>query len=103
MMTSHADDVLAALADAKARAMEACGMAMESNAKAITPVRTGNLRNSITHASSEERAIVGTNVEYAPHVELGTKTQKAKPYLVPAVRDNIPQYKRIIRRELSIP
>jgi len=103
MIDSHTDDVLAALAAAKARAMEACGMAMESNAKAITPVRTGNLRNSVTHASNEERAIVGTNVEYAPHVELGTKVQKSKPYLVPAVRDNLPTYKRIIQRELSRP
>lgn len=103
MMTSHRATVLSALAGAKERALEACGLAMESNAKAITPVRTGNLRNSITHASDEDTAIVGTNVEYAPHVELGTSVQKAQPYLVPAVRDNLEQYKRIIRRELSRP
>jgi len=103
MIDSHTGDVLAALADAKARAMEHCGVVMESYAKALAPVRTGNLRNSVTHASDDERAIVGTNVEYAPHVELGTVKQKAKPFLVPAVRDNIPTYKRIIQYELSRP
>ena len=39
--------------------------------------------------------IVGTNVEYAPYVEFGTRHMSAQPYLRPAVeevRSNIPRY-----------
>lgn len=31
---------------------------------------------------------VGTNVEYAPYVELGTSKQEAQPYLKPAAADS---------------
>jgi HK97 gp10 family phage protein len=76
--------------------MAACGMAMEGHAVDIVPVDTGNLRNSITHASDERTAIVGTNVEYAPYVELGTRRQKAQPYLVPAVKEHLEEYKKLL-------
>lgn len=37
---------------------------------------------------SKRTVYVGTNVEYAPYVELGTSKQSAKPYLRPAVEQN---------------
>lgn len=37
---------------------------------------------------------VGTNVEYAPWVELGTSKSKAKPYLRPAVETSMDKIKR---------
>ena len=46
---------------------------MEGNVKKETPVDTGRLRASITHKVEPFRAVVGTNVAYAPHVEFGTK------------------------------
>lgn len=46
---------------------------MEANVKKETPVDTGRLRASITHKVEPFRAIVGTNVSYAPHVEFGTR------------------------------
>ena len=101
MMTSHKRDVLNHLHTSSERAMEACGLAMEGHAQDLCPVRTGNLRNSITHAHDEDTAIVGTNVEYAPYVELGTTRQKAKPYLVPAVKNNLSEYKDLIAFYLS--
>ena len=101
MIDSNVDEVLSALSSSTARALEACGLYMESYAKSICPVDTGNLRNSITHASDETRAIVGTNVEYAPFVELGTKVQKAKPFLTPAVSDNMAQFKELLHRYLT--
>ena len=81
-------------------------------------VDTGLLRNSITHALGGEKAAistytadkggksgsydvnapndkkgkrtvyVGSNVHYAPHVELGTVHSGAKPYLRPAVEES---------------
>ena len=58
------------------RALEIIGGMAETYAKGLTPVDTGALRNSITHkvemGEEQSKVIVGTNVEYAPYVELGT-------------------------------
>lgn len=90
-------------------------------------VDTGNLRNSITHkVDPEELAVyVGTNVEYAPYIEFGTGEyaetggrltpwvymgrdghfymttgMPARPYLRPAINDNIDTYKQVIEDSL---
>jgi coproporphyrinogen III oxidase len=99
-VNSHAGDVLHALDTALARALTACGMAMVGHAVDIVPVDTGNLRDSITFASDERKVIVGTNVEYAPFVELRRDPCKkhgtTHEFLVPAVRDHVPEYREII-------
>lgn len=57
-----------------------------NQAKALAPVDTGLLRNSIeAQSTGDEEARVGTNTEYAQHVEFGTKSQSAQPFLRPAV------------------
>ncbi len=58
---------------------------IEAYAKAVVPVDTGNLKNSIqTTMEGDLTAIVGTHVEYAPYVEYGTYKMAARPYLGPA-------------------
>jgi len=63
---------------------------IEGRAKEICPVDTGRLKGSITtHAGETEdgnrhEVCVGTNVEYAPYVEFGTRKMNPKPYLRPA-------------------
>lgn len=56
-------------------------------------VRTGRLRSSISWALGEDALSlyvdVGTNVEYAAYVELGTSRAKPYPYLRPALRAGI--------------
>ena len=63
---------------------------VETQAKRLCPVDTGRLRSSITHdVERDSRGLVGfvgSNVEYAPHVELGTRRQRPQPYLRPALR-----------------
>ena len=44
---------------------------------------------------------VGTNVEYAPYVEMGTYKMSAYPYIKPAIQDHITEYQNIITEELS--
>ena len=85
------------------RALEEIGLLAEGYAKKLCPVDTGRLRNSITHAvsSSENAVYVGSNVEYAPHVELGTRHQDAQPFLRPAAQDHGPEYRRVIHDALS--
>lgn len=142
---SHIDNVLKATNQALARACEIIGGMMETKAKMyITDevytndakgwyVRTGNLRNSITHDTFEEDGAivvaVGSTVEYAPYVELGTgvyasdgKGRKTpwryqdkdgnwhatrgmppRPYLRPAVENHIRDYRAVLQQELSKP
>ena len=99
---SHAHAVLNGMADAKDKALEIIGGKAESYAKRLCPVDTGNLRNSITHeqldASTE---VIGSNVEYAPFVELGHITASgskvaAQPFLRPAAENHTGEYRRIL-------
>jgi len=60
----------AAAARQIANALEAIGGEAERYAKEECPVDTGRLRNSISHAQDETTVYVGTNVEYAPMVEM---------------------------------
>jgi len=69
---------------------------VHSHAVSLCPVDTGNLRSSITWEIEHDEeeggpeggvsAIVGTNVEYAPYVEYGTRYMTARPYLRPSLR-----------------
>lgn len=58
-------------------------------AKNLCPVDTGRLRASITFALTNDAkgllALVGTNVAYAPYVELGAQGRPAQPFLRPAL------------------
>lgn len=127
--TDNSQKVLEEFHAACLRALEKCGLVAEGYAKKLTPVDTGNLRNSITHKvdDKEPSVHIGTNAEYAAYVELGTgkykeggggrpdpwvyqdeegrwhKTSgnKAQPYLRPAVADHAKQYRDIIETELK--
>lgn len=105
--TDNSKEVLAAMQKAAVRALEKCGLTGEGYAKKnLTKnksVDTGNLRNSITHEvnESEQAAYIGTDVEYASYVEMGTIKQKAKPYLKPAVADHAQTYRKIIEGEMK--
>ena len=92
MLTDNTGKVKGAINNALARALEIIGGKMETYAKQevtsgvyATPeswyVRTGALRNSITHAVDErEKAVtVGSNIQYAPYVELGTGKEYNPP------------------------
>lgn len=104
---------------AVSRAFETCGGKAETYAKALCHVNTGRLRNSITHHQEDESTeVIGTNVEYAPHVEFGHRQQpgryvpalgkrlvaehvKGYPFLGPALEDHITEYKQIFENELN--
>lgn len=122
-------DVKAAFEDAMWNALEKCGLVAEGYAKKLQIPDTGNLRNSITHVVNEDEPAVyiGTNVEYAPYVELGTGIyaeggggrptpwvyqdakgnwhythgQKPQPFLKPAVAEHADKYREIIKNALE--
>ena len=81
--------------------LEKIGLMSEAYAKDMCPVDTGRLRASITHETGEDSVIIGTNVEYAGYVELGTSKQDPQPYLVPSLQNHISEIERIIRLQFG--
>lgn len=133
-ITDNSAEVLSELSRAKARALETIGLKAEGYAKKLCPVGTvestgikgyrgGTLRNSITHAVDKDTVAIGSNVEYAPYVELGTGPHfepppdwetfttekgsgvgrgyvKPRPFLQPAIEEHRDEYKTIWESEL---
>ena len=111
--------LMAAVNSAARRALETCGLKAESYAKNLCPVKTGRLRNSITHLTiSEPAVLIGSNVEYAPYVELGHRQQpgryvpalkkrlkaskvNGKPFIRPAIENHMSEYQDIVNKEMS--
>lgn len=116
-------EVLSALAKAKRNGLKAIGITAEAHAKNNTLVDTGRLRNSITHAVSGEATAVssysdnnnkqswsydgkapddkdmavyiGTNVEYAPFIELGSRGRQGVHFLQKAATEHKEEYKQL--------
>ena len=97
----NTDEVLAALKMAKKRGLEAIGLTAEGHAKKETPVDTGRLRNSISHVTDDEAAYIGTNVEYAPYVELGARGRQGKHMLQRAASEHTDEYKQIMENAME--
>lgn len=93
--------VLDALQRAKKRGLEAIGLTAEGHAKKNTPVDTGRLRNSVSHATDDEATYVGTNVEYAPYVELGAQGRKGVHMLQRAATEHTDEYKRLMEESMK--
>lgn len=102
-------DDLEALEDAVDKhlteAMETLVLMIESTAKTIVPVDTGRLRSSI---ASEVRQIgpvikgfIGSNLHYAPYVEMGTRYMSAQPYLRPAVDAHMDDARQLFKNALA--
>lgn len=96
---NNAAQVEEAMDQAIAKALTMIGLKAEGNAKKACPVDTGRLRNSITNAVDvQEKAVyIGTNVEHAPYVELGTRRQDPHPYLRPAASEHGEEYRAILK------
>ena len=125
----NSSEVKSEFVKALLRGLEKCGLVAEGYAKKLQIPDTGNLRNSITHVVDEDEPAVyiGTNVEYAPYVELGTgiyaeggggrptpwvyqdakgnwhytRGNKAQPFLKPAVAEHADKYREIIKNAIE--
>lgn len=109
----NSDKVLSDLSGKIPRILDALGLEGEGNAidevsKLVydTPespnyIRTGDLRKSITHDKDNDSAYIGTNIEYAVYVELGTRYKGARPFLRNAVANYTDNYKAIIEKGLK--
>lgn len=111
------------------RALERMGLQAEGYAIDLAPVDTSNLQQNITHKvdAAADKVYVGTDVEYAVYVELGTgihkeggggrptpwvyqdekgnwhrtSGQEPQPFLRPAAKDHKRTYANILEDELK--
>ena len=97
----NTEQVLSAMEKAIERGLEAIGLTAEGHAKKETPVDTGRLRNSISHAAEDGSAYIGTNVEYAPYVELGARGRKGVHMLQRAATEHTDEYKRLMEDSMK--
>jgi len=104
-ITSHVPEVKAELESRIPVIMEAVALQAEGNAvdeiTSLGAVDTGRLRGSISHASDNDTAYIGSNVEYAPYVEFGTYRMAARPFLRNAISNYLEDYKDIIEKGLK--
>ena len=103
--TDLSDEVLMMKNEAVLKAMKAISMKAEGYAKkSLTDsgaVDTGRLRGSVTGEYDGNGVQVGTNVEYATYVELGTYKMGARPYIKPSIEDHVQEYQEILKRILE--
>lgn len=82
--------------------LELIGAVVESEAKKnirdMDAISTGRLLNSITHEVDGDTVRVGTNIEYAPFVELGTYKMQPRPFLRMAVVQAKDKIEEILNR-----
>lgn len=75
--------------------LQRTGIRVHNKAKRYCPVDTGRLRSSIRSTQAFEETHrqlvvrVGTNVEYARFVEMGTRYMRARPFLRRALNEEV--------------
>lgn len=77
----------------------------ESTGKPVNPIRTGTYSGN---APDEKAVFVGSNVEYAPYIEMGHHTPSGnykppRPFLKPAVTEHKDEYINIIKAHMPKP
>lgn len=118
----HSEEIKREMEKRLKRAATIIGGKCMNYAKKNCPYKTGNLRRSITHQTTKDGdnivEEIGTNVEYAPYVELGHHQEPGryvpaigkrlvrdwvppKPYLKPAFEDHQDEYAQILKSELE--
>ncbi len=77
------------LDSANFKALTESAILVENKAVTTVHVDTGALKGSIKRDVEKTTAYIGTNLEYAPFEELGTRFRPPHPYLRPAFYSSI--------------
>jgi HK97 gp10 family phage protein len=95
-ITDNTKAVLSEADDLIRQKLQMAALSIERTAKqpGYCPVKTGTARRSIYRQVEERRAVVGSNVEYFPHIEMGTSKMEARAPLRRALEANMPEIKR---------
>lgn len=105
-ITDNSDEVLNALENAIDRSLDAIGETAVGYAQDVITeagrVDTGTMRESVDTDHDERIVIIGTNLEYAPHHELGTsKGIKPIHFLKRAATEHTEEYKNLVKDSLE--
>lgn len=102
-VTDNSGQIRDAMRAALRTGLEACGMKAETYAKQDCPVDTGRLMNSITHQTSGNECVIGTNVEYAVYQEFGnySHAKGQAHYLKNSVASHGSEYKKLIKQAMK--
>lgn len=96
----------AKLENAQKRGLILSGILVAQRASGLAPIDTGRLKRSITNSMPKQmgrlsyRVDVGTNVEYAPFQEFGTRFMNAQPYLIPALNKSRKEITQLIAKNI---
>lgn len=96
--TSNRKQVVKAMENANKNMLGAIGRAAEGYVKLMTPVETGNLRDSVSFKVKDDAVYVGstlTSEDYPIFIEKGTSRMPAQPYISTGVKNNLAQLKKI--------
>lgn len=102
---TNAQEVLNSLTAGLEQAMIKISTTAGRYAMQDCPVDTGRLRASITsdggHDDGGHYAQVGSNVEYAPYVELGARGRAPVHFLTNSIQEHLDEYKQVIIETLK--
>lgn len=110
--TDNTQEVLSALDRAIQRGLEAIGLTAERYAKEVLTKEvytgnkpwklTGRLRNSIGHKKDDSAVYIGTDVEYALGIELGTHRKAgAVHFLQKAASEHADEYQKLMEESIK--
>jgi len=93
----NTNDVLAEVDRLAKGKLQIAALLVERTAKetGYCPVDTGTARRSITHKVEKRRAVIGSNVDYFPHIEMGTRKMSAHAPLRRSLETNWNKIKRL--------
>jgi len=97
VIKSHRKEVDEKVDDAIARMLTEWGIVAQGFATAQCPYDTGRLRASITYEINEEEkeTVIGTNVEYAPYVEINDKMKHPRGGKAHFMRDAVANHANV--------
>ena len=83
------------------KALLAGSQTVVNSAKRRVPKKTGTLSRSIHAEVESDGVLVGTDVSYAKYVEQGTARMKGRPYLQPALNENITKIQNQVQKAMQ--
>ena len=83
------------------KALLAGSQTVVNSAKRRVPKKTGTLSRSIHAEVESDGVLVGTDVSYAKYVEQGTARMKGRPYLQPALSENMTKIQNQVQKAMQ--
>lgn len=101
MLRDNTDVINQKIKDAVAKAVNEIGIVGTANIKANTPVDTGKLRSSYTYKADKNTVAIGSDLEYAPHVEFKPINRGGRPHFKLGLTMSQVEFQSILKKHLG--